>query len=80
MRQEPAERVSWESVRADMKFLESDNNDGFVYGLYLYDNSMGLDENGIEQWQDICEVQWFKTEQEREKYIIENNLRIVFDE
>lgn len=80
MTQQPAERVSWASVKADMKHPESDNNNGLVYGLYLYDNSMGLDKDGKEQWQDICDVQWFKTDEERDKYITENNLRIVFDE
>lgn len=77
---QPVEKVLWETVRADMKYSIEDNNDGFEYGLNLYDDSMGLDEDGNEQWQDIIDVQWFKTDQERETFIEENNLMVVFED
>lgn len=76
---QPVERVMWETVRADMKYPIEDNNNGFEYGLNLYDDSMGLDEEGNEQYQDIIDVQWFETDQEREDFIKENDLRVIFE-
>lgn len=50
------ELVHWQDVKNDMKIYEdSDNNDGFVFGVNL------LDEDSNE----VADVQWFKTEQER---------------
>ena len=50
------ELVRWQNVKNDMKIYEdSDNNDGFVFGVNL------LDEDSNE----VVDVQWFKTEQER---------------
>lgn len=50
------ELVRWQDVKNDMKIYEdSDNNDGFVFGVNL------LDEDSNE----VVDVQWFKTEQER---------------
>lgn len=50
------ELVHWQDVKNDMKIYEdSDNNDGFVFGVNL------LDEDSNE----VVDVQWFKTEQER---------------
>jgi len=50
------ELVHWQDVKNDMKIYEdSDNNDGFVFGVNL------LDENSNE----VVDVQWFKTEQAR---------------
>jgi hypothetical protein len=66
-----AERVMWETIRQDCKYPLEDNNEGFIYGLNLID---------FEGEGDIIEVQWFKEGEEREKFIIDNNLTIVFDE
>jgi hypothetical protein len=66
-----AERVMWETIRQDCKLPIEDNNEGFIYGLNLID---------FEGEGDIIEVQWFKEGQEREDFIIDNNLTIVFDE
>ena len=50
------ELVHWQDVKNDMKIYEdSDNNNGFVFGVNL------LDEDSDE----VVDVQWFKTEQER---------------
>jgi hypothetical protein len=65
-----AERVMWETIRQDCKLPEADNNDGFIYGLHLIDH---------EGEGDILDSQWFKESQEREDFIVENNLEIVFD-
>jgi len=65
---QPVELVMWESVRRDMKYPKSDNNDGFIYGLNL------IDDKGEG---DIIDVQWFKTGEERNTFIDENNLRII---
>tara|TARA_R110000787_G_scaffold214353_3_gene323600 strand:- start:729 stop:959 length:231 start_codon:yes stop_codon:yes gene_type:complete len=62
------ELVMWESVRRDCKYPKEDNNEGFIYGLNLID---------IQGEGDIIEVQWFKTNCERNSFIDENNLRIV---
>jgi hypothetical protein len=65
-----AERIMWDTIKADCKLPESDNNDGFIYGLNLIE---------FEAEGDIIDVQWFKESDEREKFIEENNLIIVFD-
>jgi hypothetical protein len=66
-----AERVMWETIKQDCKLPIEDDNEGFIYGLNLID---------FEGEGDIIEVQWFKEGEEREKFIIDNNLTIVFDE
>lgn len=65
-----AERVMWETVRHDCKLPEDDNNEGLIYGLNLTD---------FEGEGDIIDVQWFATGEERETFITENNLVIIFD-
>ncbi len=67
---EYVERVMWETIRQDCKLPPEDNNDGFIYGLNLID---------FEGEGDIIDVQWFKTEEERENCITENNFIVVFD-
>ena len=62
------ELVMWETIRRDCKYPESDNNNGYIYGLNLID----VDGEG-----DILDVQWFKTNEEREIYISENDLRVI---
>ena len=58
----------WETIRKDCKYPESDNNDGFIYGLNLID---------VEGEGDILDVQWFKTNEERNEFIDENRLEIL---
>ena len=55
----------WENVRKDCKYPIEDNNDGYVYGINLIDED------------DIIDVQWFRNEEERFKFIKENNLEII---
>jgi len=51
------EKVNWHDEELD-KFY-GDNNKGLVWGIYSY----------IEE--DIVEVNWFKTEEERDKIFLE---------
>ena len=66
--QQTIELVMWETVRRDCKYPITDNNKGFIYGINLID----IDGEG-----DIIDVQWFKTNEKRNKFIDKNNLRIV---
>jgi len=51
------ERVNWYDEELD-KFYDTDkDNKGLIHGVYSYDG------------EDIIDVQWFKTEKEREKQI-----------
>jgi hypothetical protein len=55
----------WENIKKDMGYDENDNNEGYIYGLNLiYED-------------DIIDVQWFKNDEERFKFISENNLEII---
>lgn len=61
------ELVHWQDVKNDMKIYEdSDNNDGFVFGVNL------LDENSNE----VVDVQWFKTEQARTDALLKHKEEI----
>jgi hypothetical protein len=62
------ELVDWETVRSDCKYPKEDNNEGYIFGMNLID---------FEGEGDILEVQWFKTNEERETFISENNLRVI---
>ena len=64
MRKQKVELVLWDDVRRDMKYPASDNNKGFVLGLNLLGND-----------NEIMDVQWFKTEAERAKFIKDNKLK-----
>jgi len=55
----------WDNVRKDMKIPIEDNNNGYVYGVYLLDDD------------DIIDVQWFKDDSERFKFIEKYNLEII---
>ena len=55
----------WENVRRDMKYPKEDNNNGYVYGLHILLND------------EIIDVEWFKTEEERAKIIKDNHLVVV---
>jgi hypothetical protein len=60
----------WETIRQDCKYPIEDNNNNFIYGLQLID---------VKGEGDILDVQWFKESQERENFIVNNNLIIIFD-
>ena len=55
----------WENVRKSMKYPIEDNNNGYVYGLYV------LDED------EVVDVEWFKTDEERFKVIKKYKLEII---
>ena len=60
------ELVHWQDVKNDMKIYEdSDDNEGFVFGINV------LDEDSDE----VVDVQWFKTEQERADALQKNEER-----
>ena len=61
------ELVYWEDIRKACKYPITDNNEGYVYGIYL------LDED------DIIDVEWFKTDEERFKEIEKYSLVIIND-
>ena len=45
--------VNWFEEELDTTY--GDANDGYIYGIYLYDG------------EDVIDVQWYKTEEERAK-------------
>ena len=50
-------RVDWYNEELD-KFYDTDkDNKGFIYGIYYYDG------------ENVIDVQWLKTEEERERQI-----------
>ena len=54
------ELVHWQDIKNDMKIYEdSDNNDGFVFGVNLLDGDSD----------EVVDVQWFKTEEKRAEFI-----------
>ena len=71
MQKEYVEKIMWETIKQDCKLPIDDNNDGFVYGLNIID---------FEGEGDIIDVEWFKTEDERENYITENNFIVIFND
>ena len=54
------ELVMWETVRSDSKYPIEDNNDGYIYGVYLLDTQA---EN------ETVDVNWWNTPEGRNKYI-----------
>lgn len=68
MEKEYVELVMWETVRNDLKLPIEDNNDGFIYGLYLID---------FQGEGDIIDTQWFKDSQERDDFISQNSFLIL---
>ena len=66
--QQKVELVLWEDIRRDCKYPESDNNNGFVYGLNLLDE---------EAENEIVDVQWFETDEERFNFIEKNSLDVI---
>lgn len=68
MEKQYVELVMWESIRRDCKYPIEDNNNGFIYGLNLID---------FEGEGDIIDVEWFKTGEERNKFINDNNFIVI---
>ena len=57
MKANELKRVNWYDEELD-KFYDTDkDNNGLIHGVYSYDG------------ENIIDVQWFKTEEEREKQI-----------
>jgi len=65
MKKQKCELEHWENVRRDCKYPVEDNNEGYIYGLNL------LDED------DIIDVQWFKNDKDRFKFIQDNDLEVA---
>ena len=59
--------VDWEQVRIDCKYPKSDNNEGYIFGIYICDED------------EIIDVEWFKTDEERFKEIDKYNLVVIND-
>ena len=55
----------WENIKKDMGYNENDNNNGYIYGIYYLDDD------------DIIDVEWYKTEQERQKVIKQEQLQVI---
>ena len=55
----------WENIKKDMGYNENDNNEGYIYGIYYLDDD------------DIIEVEWYKTEQERQEVIKKEQLQVI---
>ena len=57
MKDKELRRVDWYNEELD-KFYDTDkDNNGFIYGIYYYDG------------ENVIDVQWLKTEEERERQI-----------
>jgi len=65
MEKRKCEIEHWENIKSDMKYPKEDNNEGYVYGIYLLDGD------------DIIDVEWFKTDEERFKAIRKYKLEVV---
>ena len=65
MEKRKCEIEHWENIKSDMKYPKEDNNEGYVYGIYLLDGD------------DIIEAEWFKTAEERFQAIKKYNLEVV---
>ena len=65
MEKRKCEIEHWENIKSDMKYPKEDNNEGYVYGIYLLDGD------------DIIEAEWFKTDEERFQAIKKYNLEVV---
>ena len=55
----------WENIKKDMGYNESDNNEGYIYGIYYLDDV------------DIVGVEWYKTEQRRQEVIKKEKLQVI---
>ena len=55
----------WDNIKRDCKYPKEDNNEGYIFRINLIDDD------------DIIDVQWFKNDKERFRFIEENNLEII---
>jgi hypothetical protein len=55
----------WQEIKGEMKYPKEDNNKGYTYGVYWLDDD-----------DEVCEVEWFKTEKERFEGVNETNNRL----
>ena len=61
------ELINWADVKADSKlYAEDDNNNGYVFGYNLLDD-----------FEQIIDCEWFKTDKERSIDIEKHSLNIV---
>ena len=49
-------KVNWYTEELDDFYDEDKDNNGYIYGIYIYEN----------EDEDHTEVEWFKTEEERD--------------
>ena len=54
--------VNWEQER----ICKNDNNEGLIYGIYYYDIPDEFFDTEDAYNSDIVEVEWYKTEEERD--------------
>tara|TARA_R100000781_G_scaffold110508_2_gene76023 strand:+ start:135 stop:326 length:192 start_codon:yes stop_codon:yes gene_type:complete len=59
------ELVCWEDIRKACKYPITDNNNGYIYGINIINDN------------EIIDVEWFKTDEERFKEIEKYKLKIV---
>ena len=50
-------KVNWYDEELDEFYDEDKDNNGYIYGIYLYDNEV----------ENHTEVEWFKTLEERDR-------------
>lgn len=66
------EKVTWDYIKRETKiYNDDDNNDGFIFGLHIYEHK--------NDYVDIIDVEWFKTEKERDDYVRENKLYVIVE-
>ena len=53
-------KVNWYTEELDEFYDEDKDNNGYIYGIYLHEN---------EDEEDHTEVEWFKTEEERDREV-----------
>ena len=51
--------IEWEQVRKDAKLPETDQNEGFIFGYEIVQND------------EILDIEWYKTKEERDQAIQE---------
>ena len=51
--------IEWEDVRKDNGYPLTDNNDGHIFGIEFVDKES----------EEVLEIQWFKTEEERGAFL-----------
>ena len=67
---QPCEIIMWQSIKNNMHGIieDNDNNNGYVFGVNLLNE---------DDHTEIIDVEWFKSEDEREMSIEKYNLEII---